>query len=273
MNMTALTVFKTTLTATALTLAMSGTASAQNWGSGQWDGGVDDAAALLTPVGSINSTGANNNVKSWSDNQNLTYNAWGMTGGWLSFDLTKTSALVTVKATSNGSLIAPALTLYRTNGVFNGDTVGPDGGSNGAIHSFSGVAQAGQNGLKWATATGSGPGIVSTLAYANSGNAHDANAFGQPVNAGFNQVDTSNLYATAITGSGVFGSGLAEIDLKNLQAGFYTIFVGGANRALAGGNINVNVAAVPVPGAVWLFGSALMGLVGAQRKKMAKIIA
>ena len=273
MNMTALTVFKTALTASALTLAMSGTAAAQGQGSGIWDGRAtplyDDTTIALGPNSTITSTGANANVKSWSDNPTLTWNAWGMTGGWLNFNLTSASDTI-IKATSTGSLIAPAFTLYRTDGYYDGATVGPQGGQNGAIHSFSGVAQAGQNGLKWATGTG---GIVDTLAYANSGNAHVANAFGQPVNAGFNKVDTSNLYATAITGSGVFGSGLAEIDLKNLQAGFYTIFVGGANAALKGGDINVSVAAVPVPGAVWLFGSALMGLVGAQRKKMAKIIA
>jgi hypothetical protein len=63
------------------------------------------------------------------------------------------------------------------------------------------------------------------------------------------------------------------MDVTNLAAGFYTVFVGGANAALTGSPINLNVAAVPVPGAVWLFGSALMGLIGAQRKKMAKFIA
>jgi hypothetical protein len=269
MNMTTLTLFKTTLTATALMLALSGTAAAQGQGTGQWDGGVADTTAVLGLNSTITSTDANANVKSWSDNVALTYNAWGMTGGWLNFNLTSASDTI-IKATSSGNLIAPAFTLYRTDGYYDGNTVGASGGANGAIHSFSGVAQAGENGLIWATGPG---GIVDTLGYANSGNAHAANAFSQPVNAGFNQVDVKNLYASSITGSGVFGSGLAEIDLKNLQAGFYSIFVGGANAALAGGNINVNVAAVPVPGAVWLFGSALMGLVGAQRKKMAKIIA
>ena len=264
MNMTALTLFKTTLTATALTLAMSGTAAAQGLGTGEWDG------AVLGLNSSINSTAANSNVKSWSDNAALTWNAWGMTGGWLSFKLSSASDTI-IKATSSGNLIAPAFTFYRTNGYYAGATVGASGGSNGAIHSFSGVAQAGTSGLIWATATGSGPGIVDTLAYANSGNAHTANAFSQPVNAGFNKVDLTTLYASSITGK--TGSGLAEIDLKNLQAGYYSIFVGGANSALPGGAINVNVASVPVPGAVWLFGSALMGLVGAQRKKMAKIIA
>jgi hypothetical protein len=272
-TMKMITLFKTTLTASVLTLALADPAAAQGWGTGQWDGGDgSDTAAVLGLNSTLTSTAANANVKSWSDNAALTYNAWGMTGGWLSFNLTSASDMI-IKATADGNTQAPAFTLYRTNGFYAGDTVGPEGGSNGQVHSFSGVAQTGQNGFIWATATGAGPGIVDTLAYANSGNAHAANAFGHPVNAGFNQVDMSNLYATSMTGTGVAGSGLAEIDLKNLAAGYYSIFVGGANAALAGSPINVSVSSVPVPGAVWLFGSALMGLVGAQHKKMAKMIA
>jgi hypothetical protein len=265
MKMTAL--FKTTLTVSALTLVMAGPAAA-----GTWDGGVASTAADLGLGSSINKTGANSSKMSWSDNVALTYNAWGMQGSWYSFNLTSASDII-IKANAAAGAMDPAFTLYKTAGYYAGATVGPDAttlASNGAIHSFSGVAQAGQNGLIWAT----GPtGILDTLAYVNSGNAHVANAFGQAVNAGFNQVDTSNLYASAVTGSGVFGSGLAEMDLTNLAAGYYTIFIGGANGALAGSAINLNVAAVPVPGAVWLFGSALMGLIGAQRKKMAKFIA
>jgi hypothetical protein len=268
MNMTAL--FKSTVTISALTLVMAGPAAA-----GTWDGGVANTAADLGLGSSINATSANASKMSWSDNAALNYNAWGMQGGWLSFNLTSASDII-IKATAAASTMAPAFTLYKTAGYYAGATVGPTTtgvgalATNGAIHSFSAVAQTGQNGLIWATGPG---GILDTLAYVNSGNAHAANAFGQAVNAGFNQVDTSNLYASALTGSGVLGSGLAEMDVTNLTAGYYTIFIGGANGALAGSAINLNVAAVPVPGAVWLFGSALMGLIGAQRKKMAKFIA
>jgi hypothetical protein len=268
MNMTAL--FKTTLTISALTLVMAGPVAA-----GTWDGGITNTAADLGLGTSINKTGANSSKMSWSDNVALTYNAWGMQGSWYSFNLTSASDII-IKATAAAGAMDPAFTLYKTAGYYAGATVGPTTtgvgalASNGAIHSFSAVAQAGQNGLIWATGAA---GILDTLAYVNSGNAHAANAFGQAVNAGFNQVDMSNLYASAITGSGVFGSGLAEMDVANLAAGYYTLFIGGANGALVGSAINLNVAAVPVPGAVWLFGSALMGLIGIQRKKMAKILA
>lgn len=262
MNMTALTLFKTTLTATALTLAMSGAASA----SGTWDGGTN--VGTLNPGSTLTSTAANANKNAWSDNSALTYNAWGMNGGWLSFNLTST-ATTTVSATSNGSLIAPAFTLYRTDVPWTGSTVGTSGGTNGTLMSFSGVALVGQNGIGWAVSplpTPNATGVVETLGYANSGPAHLANAFGQTVYTGAHDVSMDNLYETGINGS--TGAGLASLTLQNLVAGNYTIFVSGANSALAGGPINVNVSAVPLPGAVWLFGSALVGLIGAKRRKV-----
>jgi len=45
-------------------------------------------------------------------------------------------------------------------------------------------------------------------------------------------------------------------------------FTAGVNTfGLGIDNVNVNVSAVPVPAAVWLFGSGLAGLIGASRKK------
>ena len=63
----------------------------------------------------------------------------------------------------------------------------------------------------------------------------------------------------------------------NLAPGDYTVFVGGADYAsqLAGGAYGVGATftltptAVPIPGAVWLFGSALAGLIGSRRRKSA----
>jgi len=50
-----------------------------------------------------------------------------------------------------------------------------------------------------------------------------------------------------------------------LETGDYTVRI--AMEVLSEGIVNVQVSAVPVPAAVWLFGSALMGLVGASRRK------
>lgn len=233
------------------------------------------AQAAATWVNSVNTLGlgetitslaANSNKQGWTGNPALTYDAWGMQGSWLSFNLTNSTDTV-ITATSAAATMAPAFTVYRTDGSWAGSTVGADAttlASNGAIHKFSQVAQAGQNGLIWATGVG---GVVETLGYANSGNSYAANSFGQSVNYGVNDVSLDNLYETAI--SGTVGAGLASMKLNNLAAGWYTIFVSGANASLLGSAIDVSVQAVPVPAAVWLFGSALVGLVGSARRKQA----
>lgn len=57
----------------------------------------------------------------------------------------------------------------------------------------------------------------------------------------------------------------------NLAAGDYTLFVGGnfsGNTGAAGKyTVNLGASPVPVPGAVWLFGSALTGLIVTKRSK------
>ncbi|AEG01144.1 VPLPA-CTERM sorting domain-containing protein [Methylomonas methanica] len=77
------------------------------------------------------------------------------------------------------------------------------------------------------------------------------------------------------------GAGVTEM-LNNwlLQAGSYTLLVGGASQPLFDGDgitllndgsygliANLTVQPVPVPGAVWLFGSAMAGLAGFGRRK------
>ncbi len=50
------------------------------------------------------------------------------------------------------------------------------------------------------------------------------------------------------------------------QNSTYTIAVGGVNGVL-GSDYSMEVQAVPVPAAVWLFGSALLGLAGIKRRR------
>jgi hypothetical protein len=66
---------------------------------------------------------------------------------------------------------------------------------------------------------------------------------------------------------------LNYLDLQDATAANDTAGIAAANAAITalrgsyGFNIQTTVAAVPVPGAVWLFGSALAGLVGYGRRK------
>ena len=86
-------------------------------------------------------------------------------------------------------------------------------------------------------------------------------------------------YLTHVNG---FGVGVTEtISDYLLAAGSYTILVGGASEtqfdelgnlindggALYAVRANLSVQPVPVPGAVWLFGSAVAGLIGFGRRK------
>ncbi|MEQ1637578.1 MAG: FxDxF family PEP-CTERM protein [Methylococcales bacterium] len=80
---------------------------------------------------------------------------------------------------------------------------------------------------------------------------------------------TINLVlSTTPTGTGAILSVLSQT-FGTLSTGAHTLVVSGtAVNASYGGNININpVGAVPVPAAVWLFGSALVGLMGVSGRK------
>ena len=57
---------------------------------------------------------------------------------------------------------------------------------------------------------------------------------------------------------------IQDISATNLGGGFYSVeFFDGVNI------LEVDVQVVPVPAAVWLFGSGLIGLIGVARRKAA----
>jgi hypothetical protein len=284
MNVSVQTFIKTTLTATAMSFAVANPASANSWVGGD---NVLGAGETITNIGDYGY------VNGWVDAHFPNHEASGMYGSWISFQVSGTATTTVTARAQDATAMAPAFTLYRTdidwvpfgvdqNTTYTGWTVpgqtdsypGNSSGdvTSGLIHKMSQVAQAGQPGIVWASNnTPGGPGIVETLGYANSGNSYASNSYGQSINYGANDVSIDNLYETGITGiTGSVGQGFASLTLNNLKAGWYTIFVGGANMSLAGSPIDVTVSAVPVPGAVWLFGSALLGLAaGARRNRQA----
>lgn len=65
-------------------------------------------------------------------------------------------------------------------------------------------------------------------------------------------------------------AGTATLTLNNLAAGKYIVFIGGNSDTPTTNDTymaNISVSAVPVPAAVWLMGSAMLGLVGIGRKR------
>jgi len=70
----------------------------------------------------------------------------------------------------------------------------------------------------------------------------------------------------------VAGTNLTLIALLQ-QGTVYKINLDWTKTASIGGSVDINVGAVPIPAAVWLFGSALMGLFGVSRRKSTAVAA
>ena len=76
-------------------------------------------------------------------------------------------------------------------------------------------------------------------------------------------------------GDGV-ADGVVSRTFQNLAPGNYMAFVGGVayttqtNQAARGIGGTLTITPVPVPAAVWLFGSGLAGLVGVLRRRQSK---
>lgn len=250
---------KVTLTASALTFATASLA-ANGW-NGKWVNNNN----TLTPGTTLQSIAANSNKNSYTSNPALTNNAWGMQGTWLTFTVTQTTTTL-ITATS-APTNAPGFTVYRTAAPFVGDVNATGATSTfttGAIHGFNQIAQAGEPGIVWATditVTNSLPGntttngIVETLGYVNASGMEYTNAYGQRIVAGAEDVSIDNLYESGISG-GVDRSATsvsANLLLKNLAPGNYTIFLGGTNTSGTNTPIDLQVSSISVSSADCLF--------------------
>ncbi len=248
--------------------------------------GANDSIASTSSL-----TGGNAGNKSWTDNTALNFSAWGHALQWFTFQVTAANQVVTIKDQVLSGNNNRAFTVWASNGAFDGGTIYGDESNNGAAstntpHSFNAVGQLGVPGTLWMSdpsiaktnptvdpfVTVGGGNLLRTLAYVNSGNAHtDAslNDWGEVINSGVNQVDTSGAYFSGVSGS--YSASVAELVFTNLAAGWYAVATGGANASLADiahtHQLTVTTSAVPLPGAVYLFGSALAGLVASARRK------
>ena len=242
--------FMAAFSAAALTFATASSASSYN---GVWVNNNN----TLNPGTTIQSIAANANKNAYTSNPALNNNAWGMQGTWLSFNVpTITNVLVSASsATTN----APGFTVYRTAAPFLGDVTGTTPGTfiNGAIHGFNQVAQAGSEGIVWATdvtVTNSLPGntttngIVETLGYVNASGVSYTNAYGSRVDAGADDLSIDNLYESGVSGSVATSGGIvyANLTLNSLVPGNYTIFVGGTSTFGTNTPIDVKVTSIPV---------------------------
>jgi hypothetical protein len=234
-----------------------------------FDGGFTSISA---PGDTLTATAQTTSAHSYTDNAGLNYSAWGHAGRWYNFEVASavdTKITVTADNTANW---APAFTVYSTNGEWGGGTAtfSETGIVGNTPHNFNGTGNIGDNGTLWMQEGGTGntadSNATSTLAYVNSGVTHHAGEtnWGEHIHNGVHAKGGLLSYSSGMTGS--VGTGTAEITLADLAAGWYTIYVGGADSTLANSPFTTTVSAVPVPAAVYLFGTGLIGLLSARRK-------
>ena len=274
MNKTIQLAIKTALAGVALSCSIS-SAFAGTVTLASFDGG----ATSLTAGNSLIATNQATTANTFTDNPGLNHSAWAHLGKWFKFEVISdidTTINITADNTANFS---PAFTVYRTEGAWGGGTATftEFGKSLTARtpHNFNATGNIGDNGTLWMEQGGAGntsdSNAVATLAYANSGQTHHAmeTNWGEHVHTGINSKDGALTYTDGISGS--VGMGTAEMTLTNLDAGWYTIYTGGADGAKTGSPFTVTVSAVPIPAAAYLFGSGLIGLLSARRKASEKV--
>ncbi len=233
-------------------------------------------ASSIGMVGdSLIATAQTTTAHSYTDNIALNYSSWGHAGRWYNFELTNsvnTNIKVYADVAANW---APAFTVYRTDGAWGGGTATfvESGIVGNTPHNFNGTGNIGDNGTLWmqqgAAGNSADSNAIATLAYANSGQTHHAmeTNWGEHIHHGVHAKSGLSTYSSGLTGS--VDTGSAEITLADLSAGWYTIYVGGADKSLSNSPFTVEVNAVPVPAAAYLFGTGLVGLLSARRKKKA----
>lgn len=104
-------------------------------------------------------------------------------------------------------------------------------------------------------------GIFNIASFSLNASSYDGSSFGGYYNPTLDFLDINGnaIGSVAYTlSAGIFSASLSA----PVQGVTDVLFVGGAVYD----NISISIAAVPVPGAVWLFGSALMGFMGFSRR-------
>lgn len=247
----------------------------------------------------INSTGHASPFKSWTD-YGAANQGWVHSSGWATLQIGSAADITNgitynVKLTMTGAgTSGNATTSTLDNPAFSiwtGGTTATDTSGSG-FHNYSqvrgpsgaGEAQTTNNAL---TSGGVLAGSNGWIGYANAGFVV-TNANGDTLNHG--GVNASNPWLANPGASSWSYSQLnqnnasttldfASLNLFGLKSGYYLLALGGscgnpnpANNCGTGTNYDFNVSnvsAVPLPAGVWLFGSALMGYLGLQKRKRA----
>ena len=207
---------------------------------------------------------------SYSDNQFFNNSAWGHAGSWYTF-MNHDTTDVTVSVFGDID-IAPGITVWATGGSeFDGGTTafGLENSTAGFFtpDSFNTTGVIGSAGTLW-MADNAGGNVIETLGYAVSGPTHlnsiAATGWGEDIVTGAHDVSLTNSFENGVTGS--VGANSASLEFNNLASGWYTVYVGGTDHSLIGGDFDLIVSAVPET-ETWAMLLAGLGLIGWHLKK------
>lgn len=224
--------------------------------------------------------------KAWTDYGNRNF-GWTHTGSsWAKLQIgsaediaagTRYDVSLKMTATGSSALDNPAFSVW-TSGVSDFNLAATEFG----VHAYSQVRGPHDGGVS-DNANFAAIGITDWIGYANAGFVV-TNADGDTLSHGGvtnNTALVSNPSASTWDYSQTTGLDFALLNIAGLKSGYYLIAAGGscgspnpATLCTKGQDFKWDVSgsvvsAVPVPGAVWLFGSAMAGLVGVSKRKRA----
>ena len=232
-----------------------------------WDGG--GANAVVGVGGTATASGQGALAASMANNPALNGSAWAHTGAWWSVYL-DAAPTVSISVTARDALqLAPGLAVWASGAnEFDGGTTAFGGETStagfGTPHSFNAYGALGDAGTLWMQ-DGQGGNMLELLGYAISGpSVVGATGWGETILNGAHDLTPDDLFATSVGGS--TGAGFAELVLSDVQAGWYSIYVGGTDAALSGGLFDLQVAVVPEPSTALLVGVGLLGLRVARKR-------
>lgn len=182
-----------------------------------------------------------------------------------------------------GPLVASAATVME---MENNNTFATANTTLSGTHEYHGDIAPAQDIDVWAFGLGAGTmfSVDSLTMYGTYSGVFDINlvlfnSAGQSVasNSGNLNDQVSDLFSYSVTNSGTYYltvSAYQNVPMdafgNNLgDASWYegTTFAGWSNQSFGSGHYGLQVSAVPVPAAAWLFGSGVIGLVGAARRR------